>query len=102
MPPPQQGSLPVGWLASTGRELNPLDRDERFQSGMLILLSWSCPVARVVDYNEVRPHSSLGYQTPEEFALAWSEQASPRRPKPAIVLGRVKAKPPVAAKGGQP
>ena len=28
--------------------------------------------AWVADYNEVRPHSSLGYQTPEEFAAAWS------------------------------
>ena len=27
-----QDSLPVGWLAFTGRELNPLDRDERFPS----------------------------------------------------------------------
>ena len=25
-----QGSLPAGWLTFTGRELNPLDRDERF------------------------------------------------------------------------
>lgn len=55
-----------------------------------------------IDYNEVRPHSSLDYQTPEEFAHAWSERASPRTPQPAIVLGRVKAKPSVAAKGGQP
>ncbi len=27
-----------------------------------------------VDYNEVRPHSSLAYQTPEEFAAAWVER----------------------------
>jgi len=27
-----------------------------------------------VDYNEVRPHSSLAYQTPEEFAAAWMER----------------------------
>jgi len=26
-----QGSLPAGWLAFTGRELNPLDRYKRFQ-----------------------------------------------------------------------
>src|SRR6202140_5255346 len=31
LPPPLQSSLPVGWLASTGRESNPLDRFERFQ-----------------------------------------------------------------------
>src|SRR6516164_1966496 len=31
LPPPMQSSLPVGWLASTGRELNPLDRYKRFQ-----------------------------------------------------------------------
>jgi putative transposase len=31
-----------------------------------------------IDYNEVRPHSSLAYQTPQEFAAAWiaSQQAS--------------------------
>jgi len=27
-----------------------------------------------IDYNEVRPHSSLAYQTPEEFAAAWVER----------------------------
>jgi len=30
LPLPMQDSLPAGWLAFTGRELNPLDRDERF------------------------------------------------------------------------
>ena len=30
-----------------------------------------------IDYNEVRPHSSLGYQTPEEFASAWHASQSP-------------------------
>ena len=32
LPPSLQGSLPAGWLAFTGRESNPLDRDERFPS----------------------------------------------------------------------
>ena len=27
-----QSSLPAGWLAFTGRELNPLDRYKRFQT----------------------------------------------------------------------
>ncbi len=28
-----------------------------------------------VEYNAVRPHSSLGYQTPEEFAANWQKAA---------------------------
>ena len=36
---PMQGSLPAGWLAFAGRELNPLDRYERFQNIMSVLLS---------------------------------------------------------------
>ena len=29
-----------------------------------------------VDYNTVRPHSSLNYETPSEFAAAWQARAS--------------------------
>ena len=36
-----QGSLPAGWLTFAGRELNPLDRDERFQN-FTPLLSFPC------------------------------------------------------------
>jgi len=32
LPLPMQDSLPAGWLAFTGRELNPLDHYERFPS----------------------------------------------------------------------
>jgi hypothetical protein len=32
LPSPMQDSLPAGWLAFTGRVLNPLDRGERFPS----------------------------------------------------------------------
>jgi len=35
------------------------------------------------DYNTVRPHSSLGYQTPEEYAAVATRPASP--PTPVIV-----------------
>ena len=31
------------------------------------------------DYNEHRPHSALGYQTPKEFAAAWAAAAFPPR-----------------------
>ena len=36
-----QGSLPAGWLASTGRASNPLDRYERFQL-VLTIIPLSC------------------------------------------------------------
>ena len=32
LPPPMQDSLPAGWLAFAGRELNPLDCDEGFRA----------------------------------------------------------------------
>jgi hypothetical protein len=32
----------------------------------------SCGRSQTSLYNEVRPHSSLAYRTPEEFAAAWS------------------------------
>ena len=37
-----QSSLPAGWLAFTGRELNPLDRYERFQIIHSPFLDFSC------------------------------------------------------------
>jgi putative transposase len=35
------------------------------------------------DYTQVRPHSALGYQTPEEFTAAAARGASPPRPSPS-------------------
>jgi len=45
LPLPMQDSLPAGWLAFAGREFNPLDQIERFQSLHLIPLSRAFPDA---------------------------------------------------------
>src|SRR5262245_66692112 len=46
LPPPMQDSLPVGWLAFSGRDSNPLDRVERFPSFYIsVPLSWIYPDA---------------------------------------------------------
>jgi len=45
---PCKSSLPAGWLAFTGRELNPLDRYKRFQITSLLPLFWIYPGAREV------------------------------------------------------
>ena len=54
-----------------------------------------------IDYNEARPHSSLGYQSPESSPRRGPHRrrrarATPRSPQPAIVLGAVKDGPPAA------
>ena len=33
-----------------------------------------------LDYNQVRPHGSLGNQTPEEIAQHWAKSAGPKKP----------------------
>jgi hypothetical protein len=45
LPPSMQSLLPAGWLAFTGRESNPLDRDERFQIIFSSPPSWTYPDA---------------------------------------------------------
>jgi hypothetical protein len=45
LPPSMQGSLPAGWLALTGREINPLDCDEVVSGHIIILHPWTFPGA---------------------------------------------------------
>jgi putative transposase len=40
-----------------------------------------------IDYNQVRPHSALGYRTPGEFALWKSQSASHIRTAPTAAAG---------------
>jgi hypothetical protein len=59
LPPSMQGSLPAGWLAFTGRELNPLDRSEGFQitsSSSLPGFSWR-NVRKPAQEQTIRPWS---------------------------------------------
>ena len=62
------------WQNSYGESFNNRLRDECLNTTEF----WSIDHARVVleawriEYNTEHLHSSLGYQTPEEFAAAWS------------------------------
>lgn len=59
------------------------------------------------EYNQLRPHSSLGYMTPEEFALSWraraaspsssSSSAPPRPPQGQALAGAFGGLDPAAA-----
>ena len=55
LPPSMQGSLPAGWLAFAGRELNPLDRDEGFQ------ITFSSPLPGIIltQHHSNLPSASL-------------------------------------------
>ena len=60
LPPPMQSSLPAGWLAFTGRELNPLDRYKRFQitfsspfSGFILAQEGPSFISRTVAHHRV-------------------------------------------------
>ena len=62
LPSPMQDSLPTGWLAFAGRELNPLDRDDRFPSCYILFpLSWIYPDATKADLHSPlrRPLSTI-------------------------------------------
>jgi hypothetical protein len=60
LPPPLQSSLPAGRLAFTGRELNPLDRNKRFQitfsfsfSGFILTREGATFISRTVTHRRV-------------------------------------------------
>jgi hypothetical protein len=70
-----QDSLPAGWLTFAGRELNPLDRDERFPSRYILFpLSWIYPDAMITELEG--PPSS-----PVQLRIAvWTRDARDTRP----------------------
>src|ERR1700731_4191693 len=78
LPPPLQDLLPAGWLAFTGRELNPLDRVEGFQ----ITSSSSLPGLFLAQ----RPLTMLPARAigPTD---TWCEDPTDRRYNRAIKLG---------------
>src|SRR5260370_15926809 len=78
LPPSLQSSLPAGWLAFTGRELNPLDRYKRFQITSLVPLFWICPGAREVSFLPL-PAPSFDHLVGEREQLWWNFKAEPLR-----------------------
>jgi hypothetical protein len=73
-----QSSLPAGWLAFTGRELNPLDRYKRFQITFSFPLFWIYPGAR-----RTILHLSYSYAAPCGPALLVTRGPS-RNPRSAV------------------
>src|SRR6516225_10652164 len=80
LPPSLQSSLPAGWLAFTGRELNPLDRYKRFQitfpssfSGFVLAqgkFHFELPLASHHSItSSARPSSESGKLMPSVFAV---------------------------------
>jgi hypothetical protein len=76
LPPSMQSSLPAGWLAFTGRELNPLDRYKRFQiiHPPFLDLTWrkgsfilNLPSHHLIT-SSARPSSVSGKVTPSALA----------------------------------
>jgi len=84
------------WLAETGTQTHYIDPGRPWQNGygesfhsrlrdecLNAELFASLAEARVIialwrrEYNEERPHSSLGYRTPVEFRLAWEAEHAP-------------------------
>ncbi len=80
-----QGSLPAGWLTFAGRELNPLDRDERFQNFMFILLPRAFPVARII--SATRSGGTLIWRA-SSVGVTPSSVSSSLRISPGWIAGR--------------
>ena len=61
------------WQNAFGESFNGRFRDECLNLEVFVSVAEAAVIAEKwrVHYNEVRPHSSLGYQTPLEFKAAW-------------------------------
>src|SRR6266508_1847727 len=89
----ESGGSPGAWVEAlrravsasgcSGIEQAPRIRDEllaitefcTLTEAQLLIEDWR------IEYNDERPHSSLGYLTPVEFHRAWTERL---QPKPAL------------------
>ena len=75
LPPSMQGSLPAGWLAFTGRELNPLDRDEGFQ----ITSSSSLPGLFLAQHLKTCTIADIGLGRSKDDGISFSPYEGPPR-----------------------
>jgi hypothetical protein len=102
-PPSLQGSLPAGWLTFTGRELNPLDRDKRFQ--ITVSSSFSGFILAQGKFHDDAPLKLWRPPTPPRFIgqiswMAWMGsrpiQKLPRKCRPPqlqITISRFRLEP---------
>src|SRR5436309_15546590 len=84
LPPSLQSSLPAGWLAFTGRELNPLDCYKRFQ--ITFPSSFS---------GFVLAQGKFHFEPPSQFTVAVGTRISSRAPRtePYVRLARIRLPP---------
>lgn len=80
-----QGSLPAGWLAFAGRELNPLDHDKRFQ------ITFSFPSSGFILAQRPKTCTEADNNPPTSRAslLLWHDYARIVSPRGSVQLGGV-------------
>src|SRR5262249_38919864 len=75
LPPSLQSSLPAGWLAFTGRELNPLDCYKRFQITFPSSFSGFVLAQGKFHFEPPSPFTSLDHLVGGNEQLVWHGEA---------------------------